>query len=69
MHVVEFKRMLESQLPSSMDDMFDIEDDDLQFDTSDRDRLNMLEKYRNNLIAGARQKAEVDTEDSENLRL
>ena len=50
---IEFKRMLENRNEvDDMDDLFN-EDDDISFDSKDRDRLQMLEKYRNNLVAGA----------------
>lgn len=61
---IEFKKILESQ-GDNFDDVFSTNDEDVDFDTSDRGRLDMLEKYRNNLIAGAR----ASDSDTENFRL
>ena len=50
---IEFKRMFETQ-SDNIDDIFgdgDVTDTEFAFDTKDLDRLNMLEKYRNSLIA------------------
>lgn len=72
---MEFKRTLErgkngstqiemtsTAMPASQED----DDDDVDFSAADLDRLDMLEKYRSNLVAGA--KSAVDNE-NEDLRL
>mmetsp|Transcript_26175 Transcript_26175/g.26416 ORF Transcript_26175/g.26416 Transcript_26175/m.26416 type:complete len:114 (+) Transcript_26175:224-565(+) len=48
---IEFKRSIEMQA-DDFDDMFNMSGNDLEFDSQDKDRLRMLDKYRNNLVAG-----------------
>lgn len=52
---IEFKRMFETQ-SDNIDDIFgesSASDSDFAFDTKDLDRLNMLEKYRDTLVASS----------------
>ena len=50
---IEFKKTIELQ-PDDLDDIFSFNGkDDMDFDVQDRDRLSMLERYRNNLVSGA----------------
>jgi hypothetical protein len=72
---IEFKNMLESHGSSSShggagnghgnngDSTIDENDEELNFSTSDMGRLNMLEKYRDKLVAGAN--AELDKDSDE----
>ena len=53
---IEFKRMIEMQGGTSddIDNLYDNEfEDDLEFSSSDLSRLEILEKYRNSLLASA----------------
>lgn len=68
---MEFKRTLErGKEGSTQIEMTsykeDDDEDDVAFSATDLDRLDMLEKYRSNLVAGA--KSAVDNE-NEDLRL
>lgn len=66
---VEFKRRVEGD--SGLDD--DGLDEEYGFSSRDLDRLSMLEKYRNNLIAGASSnydsQAEEDKSSMDGLRI
>lgn len=63
---IEFKRMIESNHGSTDPEDEDIEamfgedsgHDDFSFSAKDKDRLNMLEKLRSNLVANAENKEE-----------
>jgi hypothetical protein len=48
---IEFKRMIESH-GEDLDDLFSDNLEDLSFDSKEKDRLNMLENFRNNLVSG-----------------
>ena len=61
---MEFKKRVDSHFE---DDDF-LEDEFAEFSARDLDRLSMLEKYRNNLIAGVSNHVEEDKE-VEDLRL
>eukprot|EP01038_Epipyxis_sp_PR26KG_P012402 gene12402-16635_t len=52
---MEFKKMIESKMSDTdLDDLFsDDTTEDISFDSKDKDRLNMLEQFRNNLVAGS----------------
>lgn len=52
---IEFKRMIESRVEDESDEeeLFGEDVKDLSFDSKDMDRLNMLERMRNNLVASA----------------
>jgi hypothetical protein len=54
---IEFKRMIEKRADDDVydDELFGGDDDvtEFSFDSKDKNRLNMLEKFRNNLVAGA----------------
>ena len=52
---IEFKRMIESRADEESDEeeLFGEDTKDLSFDSKDMDRLNMLERMRNNLVASA----------------
>ena len=54
---IEFKRMLESRADEEEEfdeEMFSGEDSaEFSFDSKDKDRLNMLEKFRTNLVSSA----------------
>ena len=60
---IEFKRMLESQHGSegeTDDSLFgESGEEDLEFSAADRDRLSMLDKLRNNLMAESDQHQEA----------
>lgn len=60
---IEFKRIIESGRTDDIDALFEGDDEELNFDSKDLDRLNMLENYRNNLVAGA--KAAMEDENSD----
>jgi hypothetical protein len=66
---IEFKRMFETQ-SDNIDDIFgDGEaDSEMIFDSKDLDRLNMLERYRDSLIAGAEATTDkIDTNENEEI--
>eukprot|EP00596_Hydrurales_sp_CCMP1899_P011171 CAMPEP_0119043214 /NCGR_PEP_ID=MMETSP1177-20130426/19491_1 /TAXON_ID=2985 /ORGANISM="Ochromonas sp, Strain CCMP1899" /LENGTH=124 /DNA_ID=CAMNT_0007010871 /DNA_START=96 /DNA_END=470 /DNA_ORIENTATION=+ len=67
---IEFKRMFETQ-SDNIDDIFGEGDTDSEmvFDSKDLDRLNMLEKYRDSLIAGAETTDTADNIDDHNTPL
>lgn len=62
---IEFKRILEGQNEDE-NDLFNDDNDDISFDSKDIDRLQMLEKYRNNLVAGA---TSSQNDENDELRL
>jgi hypothetical protein len=49
---IEFKKIIEMQ-SDDIEELFDIPDDELDFDVRERDRLSMIETYRQNLVAAA----------------
>ena len=52
---IEFKRILDDRSRrDDIDELFDVGGDDIEFNLKDKDRLKMLEKYRDNLMASAR---------------
>lgn len=61
---IEFKRMFETQ-SDNIDDIFGEggSDSEIIFDSKDLDRLNMLEKYRDSLIAGAETTDKIENND------
>jgi hypothetical protein len=74
---IEFKKILDKK--KFDDDIYmgddDDDEDEVKFDAKDLDRLNMLERYRSNLVAGATSALEIETEsdngenEKEELRL
>lgn len=69
---IEFKRMIESS-HGGMDDDDDIENlfgdgevEELSFSARDKDRLNMLEKLRSNLVAESVNTSDSISEDVKN---
>jgi hypothetical protein len=77
---IEFKRMIEMQ-SDNIDDLFSgaaMSHEDVEFDNKEIDRLNMLEQYRDRLVAGAQADslssaapltAEAEAETSEDIRV
>ncbi len=63
---IEFKKIIEMQ-SDDIEELFDIPDDDVDFDVKEKDRLSMLENYRRNLVATASSSQAAVDED--NLRL
>lgn len=61
---IEFKKMIESR-GNDIDDLFASDINDFEFDSKDKDRLNMLENFRNNLAAGAGLNSESEASDIE----
>jgi hypothetical protein len=49
---IEFKKIIEMQ-SDDIDALFDIPDGELDFDVRERDRLSLIETYRQNLVAAA----------------
>ena len=68
---MEFKRTLERgkggstqiEMTSTYKAEDEDEDDDVAFSATDLNRLDMLERYRTNLVAGAQSAVENDNED------
>ncbi len=66
---IEFKRILENRKDNQSLKIsdFDEDDDDISFSTNEINRLQMLEKYRNNLVAGVN--STTIAADNDGLRL
>ena len=63
---IEFKRLMESkQAFNKVDSVIDETDEELSFSTSDLGRLDMLEKFRDKLVAGV----QSEMEEAEDARL
>ena len=65
---LQFKRRVDRHFEDDEDDDLNLEDEFAEFSARDLDRLSMLEKYRNNLIAGVSNNVEEDKE-VEDLRI
>jgi hypothetical protein len=55
---MQFKKIIEMQ-SDDIEELFDIPDEDVDFDVKERDRLSMLENYRRNLVANAQESDNV----------
>lgn len=64
---LQFKKRVDRHFEDDDDDL-NLEDEFAEFSARDLDRLSMLEKYRNNLIAGVSSNIEEDKE-VEDLRI
>mmetsp|Transcript_28130 Transcript_28130/g.36863 ORF Transcript_28130/g.36863 Transcript_28130/m.36863 type:complete len:107 (+) Transcript_28130:92-412(+) len=47
----QFKRALEMQGGNALDQLFEFDDDDVEFDAKDLENLENLDNYRSNLVA------------------
>eukprot|EP01035_Chromulina_nebulosa_P020938 gene20938-27139_t len=70
---IEMKLTNQSSSPDDIDtlfseDMSDIDNDDLKFDSKELDRLSMLEKYRNNLVASVNLSSTNDNVTNDNSK-
>ena len=77
---IEFKRILEKnkkdksnstqiEMSSTAIPTYDDDDDEVSFSESDLNRLEMLEKYRSNLVAGAKSTVIGNENEREDLRV
>jgi hypothetical protein len=68
---MQFKKSIEMAGTDSddLDGLFadDSDTEEIQFDAKDLDRLNMLEKFRNNLVASAQTDSATSTSNDEKL--
>lgn len=66
---MQFKKSIEMAGTDDLDSLFaeDSDTEELQFDAQDLDRLNMLEKFRNNLVASAQADTAVNALNDEKL--
>eukprot|EP00602_Paraphysomonas_sp_CaronLab_P001880 CAMPEP_0185018986 /NCGR_PEP_ID=MMETSP1103-20130426/1627_1 /TAXON_ID=36769 /ORGANISM="Paraphysomonas bandaiensis, Strain Caron Lab Isolate" /LENGTH=63 /DNA_ID=CAMNT_0027549047 /DNA_START=292 /DNA_END=483 /DNA_ORIENTATION=- len=63
--------MIEMQ-GDDLEELFDVEGDNVDFDMKEKSRLDMLERYRSNLVAGARSDSShgaIDDDEEDELRL
>lgn len=65
---IEFKKIIEMQ-SDDIEELFDIPDDELDFDVKEKDRLSMIENYRKNLVATANSDDNRQDVDENSLRL
>lgn len=65
---IEFKKIIEMQ-SDDIEELFDIPDEELDFDVRERDRLSMIETYRQNLVAAAQGDHQNGSIDEDALRV
>lgn len=65
---IEFKKIIEMQ-SDDIEELFDIPDEELDFDVREKDRLSMIEAYRQNLVNASNSQEASDVIDEDALRL